>query len=60
MQRIRVGWFKTCKLRTSIVQAVLLQLTASPWTTEASTRERWQFGVWTNRKSTSSNRDTSL
>jgi len=22
-----------------------LQLTASPWTTEASTRERWQFGA---------------
>jgi len=22
---------------------VVLQLTASPWTTEASTRERWQF-----------------
>jgi len=24
---------------------LLLQLTASPWTTEASTRERWQFGA---------------
>jgi len=23
----------------------VLQLTASPWTTEASTRERWQFGA---------------
>ena len=38
----------------------MLQLTASPWTTEASTRERWQFGVSTNRKATSSNRDPSL
>jgi len=38
----------------------LLQLTASPWTTEASTRERWQFGALTNRKATSSNRDQSL
>ena len=34
----------------------LLQLTASPWTAEASTRERWQFGALTNRKATSSNR----
>jgi len=32
-------------------------LTASPWTTEASTSERWQFGAFTNRKATSSNRD---
>jgi len=23
----------------------VLQLTASPWTTEASTREKWQFGA---------------
>ena len=38
----------------------MLQLTASPWTTEASTRERWQFGALTNRKATSSNRDPSL
>ena len=38
----------------------LLQLTASPWTTEASTRERWKFGALTNRKATSSNRDPSL
>ena len=30
----------------------LLQLTASPWTAEASTRERWQFGALTNRKAT--------
>jgi len=37
-----------------------LQLTASPWTTEASTRERWQFGTLTNRKATSSNIDPSL
>ena len=34
----------------------LLQLTASPWTTEARTRERWHFGALTNRKATSSNR----
>jgi len=34
----------------------LLQLTASPWTTEASTSERWQFGALTNRKATSSSR----
>ena len=38
----------------------LLQLTASPWTTEASTREWWQFGALTNRKATTSNRDPSL
>ena len=30
----------------------LLQLTASPWTTEESTRERWQFRALTNRKAT--------
>jgi len=35
---------------------LLLQLTASPLTTEASTSERWQFGALTNRKATSSNR----
>jgi len=34
----------------------LLQLTASLWTTEASTRERWPFGALTNMKATSSNR----
>jgi len=28
--------------------------------TEASTRERWQFGALTNRKATSINRDPSL
>ena len=39
---------------------IVLQLTALTWTTEASTRERWQFGVLTNRKATSSNRDPSL
>jgi len=33
-----------------------LQLTASPGTTEESTRERWQFGASTNRKATSINR----
>ena len=38
----------------------VLQLTASPWTTEASTRERWQFGALTNRKASSSNRAPSL
>jgi len=27
------------------VMSWLLQLTASPWTTEASTRESWQFGA---------------
>jgi len=37
----------------------MLQLTASSWTTEASTRERWQFEALTNRKATSSNRDPS-
>ena len=39
-----------------MVSGMVLQLTTSPWTTEASTRERWQFGALTNRKSTSSNR----
>jgi len=34
----------------------VLQLTASPWTTEESTSERWQFGALTNRKATSNNR----
>ena len=34
----------------------LLRVTASPWTIEASTRERWQFGALTNRKATSSTR----
>jgi len=34
----------------------VLQLTASPLTTEASTSERWQFGALTNRKATSRNR----
>ena len=38
----------------------MLQLTASPWTTEASTRERWQFGALTNSTATSSNRSPSL
>jgi len=38
------------------MSADVLQLTASPWTTEASTRERWQFGALTDRKATSSNR----
>ena len=38
----------------------LLQLTASPWTAEASKCKRWQFGALTNRKTTSSNRDPSL
>jgi len=38
----------------------LLQLTASPSIAEASTRERWQFGALTNRKTNSSNRDPSL
>ena len=40
--------------------SVFFQLTASPWTTEASTSERWQFGALTKRKATSSNRDPSL
>ena len=40
----------------SLIGRHLLQLTASPWTTEARTRERWQFGALTNRKATSSNR----
>jgi len=44
----------------SLIGRHLLQLTASPWTTEASTRERWQFGALTNGKATSSNRDPSL
>jgi len=42
------------------VSRPVLQLTASPWTTEASTRERWQFGALTNRKATSNNREPSL
>jgi len=48
--------------RLSIVRlrwCKVLQLTASPWTTEASTRERWQFGALTNRKATSSSRASS-
>jgi len=40
----------------SLIRRHLLQLTASPWTTEASTSERWQFRALTNRKATSSNR----
>ena len=39
---------------------IVLQLTASPRTTEASTSERWQFGALTNRKATTSNRAPSL
>jgi len=39
---------------------LVLQLTASPSTTEASTSERSQFGAITNRKATSSIRDPSL
>ena len=38
----------------------VLQLTASLWTTEASTSERWEFEALTNRKATSSNRSPSL
>ena len=41
---------------TQNVYLNVLQLPASPWTTEASTSERWQFGASTNRKATSSNR----
>jgi len=37
-----------------------MMLTASPLTTESSTSKRWQFGAWTNRKATSSNRALSL
>ena len=37
-----------------VANSILLKLTASPWTTEASAR--WQFGALTNRKATSSNR----
>ena len=47
-------------LDKSLENNIMLQLTASPWTTEASTRERWQFRALTNRKATSSNRDPSL
>jgi len=36
-------------------EALVLQLTASPWTTQASTSEIWQFGALTYRKATSSN-----
>ena len=39
---------------------IVLQLAASPWTTEASTKERWQYGALTNRKATSNNRAHSL
>ena len=39
---------------------LLLQLTASPWTTEASTSERWKLGTLTDRKATSSNRAPSV
>jgi len=41
---------------TNRITYTLLQLTASPCTTDASTRERWQFGPLTNKKATSSNR----
>ena len=44
----------------SLIGRHLLQLTALPWTTEASTSERWQFRALTNRKATSSNRGPSL
>jgi len=37
----------------------VLQLTACPWTNEASARERWQFWA-SNRKATGSNRDPTL
>jgi len=43
-------------IKYSCISFIVLQLTASPWTTKASTRERWQFGAFTNRKATSSNR----
>ena len=39
---------------------VVLQLTASPWTTEASSSERWQFGALTNKTASSGNRAPSL
>jgi len=41
------------------MSGALLQLTASLLTTQASTRERWQFGTSTNRKATNSNRASS-
>ena len=57
-------WFHLLRIVIVIVIIqpywILLQLTASPRTTEESTRERWQFGALTNRKATSSNRDPSL
>jgi len=39
---------------------IMLQLTASPWTIDASTSERWQLGALTNGKGTNSNKDPSL
>ena len=51
---------ETNQMKPNLKQCLLLQLTASPWTTEASIRERWQFGASTNRKATSSNRAPSL
>jgi len=55
-------WVKTILWRSffKTERFILLQLTASPWTTEASTSERWQFEALTNRKATSSNRAPSL
>ena len=53
----RCNWWRNLAVVNCIL---LLQLTASPWTTEASTRETWQFGALTNRNTTSRNRDPSL
>jgi len=58
----RISHFRTSRMqrRFGFLLKLVLQLTASPWTTEASTSERWQFGALTNRKATSSNRAPSL
>jgi len=55
---------ETCKttkfIDFKIQKYIVLQLTASPWSTEASTSEKLQFGALTNRKASSSNRASSL
>jgi len=51
--QIEMFWYNVTIQRS---HWAMLQLTASPWTTEASTSERWQFRALTNRKATSSNR----
>ena len=44
----------------SLIVRHLLQVSASPWTIEASTSERWYLAALANRKATSSRRNPSL